>query len=154
MRRVEPNERPPVLRAVGLSKSFGSLVALSGVGFHIFPGSVVGLAGHEGAGKSVLARILSGIEAPDAGDVWYCGEKQRWPFNARALGIETIFQEAQLIETQDVCQNIFVGARFPPLTVTGWHIVPPQAQIEARVKAVLGELGFEVGSVRDRKSVV
>jgi signal transduction histidine kinase len=145
-----PTEGPPVLRAVGLCKSFGSLVALSDVGFDVRPGHVVGLAGHEGAGKSVLVRILSGIEALDSGEIWYGGEKQKWPFNARGLGVETIFQEAQLIETQDICQNIFVGARFPSPIVAGWRVALPQEQIENRVEAVLAELGFEVGSVRER----
>ena len=64
---------PLLLRASQLSKQFGSLVALKDVDLEILPGEVVGLAGRSGAGKSILIKVLSGLQNPDAGSLYFDG---------------------------------------------------------------------------------
>lgn len=64
-----------------LSKRFGNFSALDQVGFSLQAGEVVGLVGRSGAGKSVLAQILSGTLNPSGGELLLGGERLRWPFS-------------------------------------------------------------------------
>ena len=57
------NEQVPALEAVGISKQFGSTVALREVSVSLRPGRCLGLIGRNGAGKSTLVSIMSGIYA-------------------------------------------------------------------------------------------
>lgn len=66
-------ESTPIVSCADLSMQYGALTALSGVGFSIPAGEVVGLLGPNGAGKSTLLRILCGYLVPDSGSVSVCG---------------------------------------------------------------------------------
>src|SRR5262245_21059730 len=99
----------PILRCISLSKNFGSLPVLRQVSFDIAPGEVVGLAGRSGSGKSVLAEIVGGVEAPSGGDIYVDGRRVRWPFLARSLGVALIRQQPELAERLDITANIFLG---------------------------------------------
>lgn len=94
-----------------LSKSFGGVRVLNDVDFHLDAGEVVGLLGDNGAGKSTLIKILTGVHPPDAGEMLFDGE----PVHdldvkrARALGIETVYQERALAEQLPLWRNIFMG---------------------------------------------
>jgi len=121
----------PVLSVSGLTKSYGAQrPALSGVSFDLHPGEVLCVVGENGAGKSTLIKILSGAVAPDSGSVVLCGKSHLalTPREAMALGISTIYQDVELIESLTVADNIFLGAeRKGPLPLT----VDAKAQGEA-----------------------
>src|ERR1700684_4252626 len=75
------DERHPVLDFRSVSKRYGATVALDDVSFELHAGEVCGLLGENGAGKSTLVKILSGIVAPDAGEIRIAG----MPFRPRDI---------------------------------------------------------------------
>jgi simple sugar transport system ATP-binding protein len=104
-------ESTPVLSVRDVEKSFGGVHALRGVSFDLHRGEVLGLLGDNGAGKSTLVKCIAGIHMPDAGEIAVDGEPvtMHHPDQARALGIETVFQELALIDALDVPSNLFLG---------------------------------------------
>jgi simple sugar transport system ATP-binding protein len=101
----------PLLEARGIVKRFGSVHALKGVDLSVDRGEVVALLGDNGAGKSTFVKTLAGVHAPDGGHILFDGRPVsfRAPADARAQGIETIYQDLALIETLDVAANVFLG---------------------------------------------
>lgn len=109
-----------------VSKTFGEVRALSGINFHVSRGEIVGLLGDNGSGKSTIVKMLMGYHHPDpGGEVWFDGTLVRdWSVpRARALGIETVYQERALADLQPVWRNMFMGRerrnRFGLLDVRG-----------------------------------
>lgn len=95
----------------GIAKSFGGVRALAGVDVSISRGEVVALVGHNGAGKSVLVQILSGVFQPTSGSISLQGREQTFasPVDARKAGIETIYQTLALADNLDAPSNFFLG---------------------------------------------
>lgn len=102
---------PPIIKLENIAKSFGSVSALAGISMQVNDNEVVGLIGDNGAGKSTLIRIISGVHAPDSGEILVRGKAQKkWDVNiARAHGIETVYQDRALAEQQTITRNIFMG---------------------------------------------
>jgi len=100
-----------LVRMVNIHKFFGEVAALRGENFEIGYNEVVGLIGDNGAGKSTLIKILTGVHAPDKGEVYFKGKKITYHSveKARELGIETVYQERALGEQQTLWRNIFMG---------------------------------------------
>jgi simple sugar transport system ATP-binding protein len=94
-----------------VSKSFGEVEALRDVNFKLGRNEVVGLLGDNGAGKSTLIKILTGYHKPTAGELLFDGEavQDLTVPKARALGVETVYQERALAELQTLWRNIFLG---------------------------------------------
>jgi D-xylose transport system ATP-binding protein len=101
----------PLLALQGVSKRFGAVQALDGVDLEIRAGEVVGLVGDNGAGKSTLVKIISGIYAPDHGEISIDGVPVaiRTPEDATRLGIATVYQDLALADNLDVVANLFLG---------------------------------------------
>lgn len=104
-------EAAPALRATGISKRFGAVVALEEVSIEVKPGEISGLVGDNGAGKSTLIKIVSAVLRPDAGRVEFNGSPVSFssPAEARAAGIETVYQDLALAGNMAVWANIFLG---------------------------------------------
>src|SRR6201993_1771289 len=94
----------------GIAKSFGGVAALEHVDFSVRKGEIHALLGGNGAGKSTVLKMLSGVQKPDKGEIWINGVKleEHTPEAARRLGIAMIFQEMSLIPSLTVAQNIFL----------------------------------------------
>lgn len=100
-----------LLRAVGMSKRFGALSAVSGVDFDVPRHGIVSLIGPNGAGKTVFFNMLTGIVKPDSGDIWFNGKRingQR-PDRITRLGIARTFQGIRLFKRMTVLDNVLVG---------------------------------------------
>jgi rhamnose transport system ATP-binding protein len=109
----------PVLTLSNISKSFPGVRALHGVSFALNAGEVTALVGENGAGKSTIVKILTGIYQPDEGDVLVNGETKQFssPRDAWAAGIAAIHQETVMFDELTVAENIFMGHM--PVTAHG-----------------------------------
>jgi D-xylose transport system ATP-binding protein len=101
----------PLVEMVSINKSFGGVQAVDDVSLEVLPGQVVGLLGHNGAGKSTLIKILAGAYRADSGTIRIDGQEIRIanPNDARAHGIETIYQNLALADNLDAAGNLFLG---------------------------------------------
>lgn len=101
----------PILEMRGICKYFGGVHALENVDFELYPQEILALVGDNGAGKSTLIKIISGVYTADRGEIYLEGKRIeiQSPSDARALGIETVYQELALVETRDVAANFFLG---------------------------------------------
>jgi ribose transport system ATP-binding protein len=102
---------PPLLRALGISKSFPGVQALRDVHLEIEPGEILAVVGENGAGKSTLMKILAGVYTANAGTLHWDGNpvRIRTIKDAEQLGITLIHQELNLAGHLDVAGNIFLG---------------------------------------------
>jgi ABC-type sugar transport system ATPase subunit len=100
-----------LLSVRNLTKSFGGLIAVNDVSFDVARGEVVGLLGDNGAGKSTLIKCISGVHAPEDGEIVFDDKPVQFasPMDARRAGIETIYQDLALANNLDVGANIFLG---------------------------------------------
>jgi D-xylose transport system ATP-binding protein len=101
----------PILQLRGISKSFGSVQALSDVDFEVRHGEVMALVGDNGAGKSTLIKCVAGINSPDSGEILFDGKPVHisGPKDAARLGIEIVYQDLALCDNLDVVQNMYLG---------------------------------------------
>ena len=101
----------PIVQARGLVKRYGRVVALDNADFDLLPGEILAVIGDNGAGKSSLIRALSGAMIPDAGEIRLNGEKVSFqsPLDARAAGIETVYQTLALSPSLSIADNMFLG---------------------------------------------
>ena len=139
-----------LLELAGVQKHFGAVQALRGVSFAVEPGEVVGLVGDNGAGKSTLMKTITGIHAPDGGEVRFDGAvlNGKHPGEIRGLGIEMIYQDLALARMQDVASNIFLG-REPTKRFLGTPIrMIDRPRIEREAEAMIKKLGARVPSVQ------
>jgi D-xylose transport system ATP-binding protein len=101
----------PLLEIRDLSKTFGSVQALTDVDFEVRHGEVMALVGDNGAGKSTLIKCVAGIHGYDSGEISFDGEPVsiHGPKDAAKLGIEVVYQDLALCDNLDVVQNMFLG---------------------------------------------
>ena len=101
----------PLLDIRGLTKSFGSVEALTDVDFEVRPGEVMALVGDNGAGKSTLIKCVAGIHGFDSGEILFDGNRItiHGPKDAARLGIEIVYQDLALCDNLDVVQNMYLG---------------------------------------------
>ena len=97
-----------ILEAKNISKTFGNVKALENVNFYLRKGKIHGLLGENGAGKSSLMNILSGIYQPEKGSIFINNVKQKSldPESASELGIGMVHQEFRLIESFSIEDNL------------------------------------------------
>lgn len=106
-----PAQVRPILQVEHVTKRFPGVLALDNVTFDIRHGEVVALLGENGAGKSTIIKILSGVHSPGTGRIAFRGENISVgsPQEAQAIGISTIHQERSLAPHLTTVQNIFLG---------------------------------------------
>jgi D-xylose transport system ATP-binding protein len=138
-----PQTRDTVLSLRGVSKSFGSVNALTDIELDVAAGSVVAIVGDNGAGKSTLVKILAGVHRPTSGEVLFHGKPVEMadPSQAISLGIATVFQDLALCENLNVVENLFLGRELSPLRMD-------EVQMEIKSWELLGELSARIPSVR------
>ena len=100
------------LRVEGVIKNFGAVSVLKGVDMHVKRGEVLGLIGDNGAGKSTLLKTITGFHRPDGGRILVEGQEVnlRSVSQARALGIETVYQDLALVNELSVFHNMFLNS--------------------------------------------
>ncbi len=137
----------PLVSMQDVSKAFGAVRALSHVSLSVGRGEVLGIVGDNAAGKSTLMKILAGAHQPDSGAITVEGEPVAFhgPNEARAAGIEMIYQDFALVPALTVTQNIFLGRE----AVSGWRGfgVLNQRRMDERARELFESLGLRVPSV-------
>jgi simple sugar transport system ATP-binding protein len=100
-----------VLRVEHVSKHFGAVTALVDINLHLSRGEVLGLLGDNGAGKSTLVKILCGFHRPDSGRIVLNGQEVTLKSvdQARALGIDAVYQDLALVNQLSVYHNMFLN---------------------------------------------
>lgn len=129
----------PIIDLRGISKSYAGIRALEDVDFSAHRGSVHAILGENGAGKSTLIKIISGVVAPDAGELRLSGGLVRFanPRSAAAQGVVCMFQELSLIPDLSVADNISISD--PPRRL---GLIDRRAQL-ARAEALLERVRCE-----------
>ncbi|WAT00585.1 ribose ABC transporter ATP-binding protein RbsA [Rouxiella chamberiensis] len=104
----------PLLQLAGIDKAFPGVKALSGAALSVYPGKVMALVGENGAGKSTMMKVLTGIYQKDAGSVHFLGKEASFngPKDSQEAGIGIIHQELNLIPELTIAENIFLGREF------------------------------------------
>jgi len=113
------NSETPVLKATGLTKRYGRVVALDNADFDLMPNEILAVIGDNGAGKSTLIKALCGAVIPDGGTIELAGRPVhfRSPIEARNAGIETVYQNLALSPALSIADNMFLGRE---LRKPGW----------------------------------
>jgi fructose transport system ATP-binding protein len=147
---VQQSEPVPALEAHGISKRFGSVVALEDVDFEAYPGEVLALLGDNGAGKSTLIKILSGAYRPDSGTIKLHGQEVEFhgPRDAREHGIETVYQDLALAPDLEVASNLFLGREVLMPGILGALRIVNQRLMREEANKHLTELSVKIKNVR------
>jgi branched-chain amino acid transport system ATP-binding protein len=105
-----PNDET-ILEAVGLTRSFGGIVALEGYSIRLQPGDLIGLIGPNGAGKTTVFNLLSGVLRPDAGRIFWRGADvtERPTHVIARFGLTRTFQNVRLFPDLSVVENVMAG---------------------------------------------
>jgi D-xylose transport system ATP-binding protein len=129
-------QRVPLVEMRNIQVSFGGVRAVRDVTLDLYAGEVVGLVGGNGAGKTTLMRTLSGARPPDSGQILVNGQPVTIgnPRDAKALGIETIYQTLALADNLDAPANVFLGRE---VTATA---TLDDAAMESATRKVIGRL--------------
>jgi D-xylose transport system ATP-binding protein len=139
----------PTLELQRVSKSFGSVQALTDVDFEVNDGEVMALVGDNGAGKSTLIKSVAGIHPFDGGQVLFDGKPVtiHGPKDSARLGIEVVYQDLALCDNLDVVQNMYLGREAHTL----FHRLK-EAEMERRTGETLTTLS--VTTIRSTRQTV
>jgi simple sugar transport system ATP-binding protein len=140
---VAPSSSPDdVLRVEHIAKGFGPVTALRDVNLHLKKGEVLGLLGDNGAGKSTLIKIISGFQKQDSGQMFLNGEpyQPKSVDDARAKGIDTVYQDLALIDELSVFHNLFLRRErvFRPVPLLD------NRKMKREARAALDEIGINI----------
>jgi ribose transport system ATP-binding protein len=141
-------ETSPLLRLENITRNFGAIEALRGVSFDIGRGEVVALLGDNGAGKSTLVKIIAGGLEATSGRMIFDGVEKKFssPAEAKAAGIETVYQDLSLCTNVDVVANFFMGREI----VKRYFGIPvlQEKEMYDAVEKALANAGTRIPSLR------
>ena len=135
----------PILKASGLMKRYGTVVAMNGADFDLMPGEILAVIGDNGAGKSTLIKALSGAVVPDHGTIELEGQTVhfRSPDDARKSGIETVYQNLAMSPALSIADNMFLGREWRKPGIMGSVFRQmDRPRMEAFARQKLSELGL------------
>lgn len=132
-----------LLEVRNVAKHFGAIHAVNDISFHVEAGEVVGLMGDNGAGKSTMVKLIAGNFPPTYGEIAVSGEVCHFhrPIEARAKGIEVVYQDLALADNLTAAQNVFLG-REKKKGIWPFRVLDKQAMIDKSAE-LFGELKSE-----------
>lgn len=147
---AEVNNQPVVVEMKNIVKRFGTVEALRGVDFKVRKGEVRALMGDNGAGKSTLIKILTGVYPATSGEIYLDGKlvQIQSPADARAMGIETVYQDLALIPLMSIWRNFFLGReKYTSLGPIKWlH----QGEMRNQCRESLHDIGIAIRSAEEK----
>ena len=128
---------PALVEMTGVEKRFGTTRALRGVDLSLSAGECLGLVGRNGAGKSTIVSILSGLAEPNAGQVRFAGipAPRTAEVTRRREWIATVFQHSMIVPGLSVAENVFLGATG---ALVNWR------ELRARTREIMRDWGFDI----------
>lgn len=135
----------PILTARNLTKRYGKVTALDHCDFELYPGEILAVIGDNGAGKSTLIKALSGAVIPDDGEIRLEGQPISFtsPLDARAKGIETVYQTLAMSPALSIADNMFMGRELRRPGIMGKLFrMLDRPQMERIAREKLSELGL------------
>jgi len=136
----------PLVQARGISKHFGSIEALRNVNLTLPHGKVLGLLGDNGAGKSTMIKILTGLFPPDSGEILWEGQPVRFhsPRDAYDIGVATVYQDLAIVDLMSIYRNVFLGREEAVTKRIGpfRFLDPRRAKEEAR--RAIADIGIDI----------
>ncbi len=147
---MDDNGRPIVVEMKNIFKRFGTVEALRGVDFTVKKGEVHALMGDNGAGKSTLIKVLTGVYDLTSGEIYFEGKpiKIKSPADARALGIETAYQDLALVPLMSIWRNFFLGREI--VTNFGFAKWLHQNEMAKQCRDALSDIGIEIRSAEEK----
>jgi ABC-type sugar transport system ATPase subunit len=141
----------PVLSLRGIKKTFGGIIALKDFNLDLFPGEVVALVGDNGAGKSTLVKIIAGVHPPNSGQILLGGSEVTIldPSQSQALGIQVVFQDLALADSQPVYMNLFLGRELVTTPLRRLDRRRMIAETQALVKSLDVRIPSATATIRD-----
>lgn len=142
------NSMTPVLELTNIHKIFGGVTAVQNFSLDLFPKEIVALVGDNGAGKSTIVNMISGVHRPTAGDIHLDGKSVVFAdaSSARDRGIEVVYQDLALANEQEVYMNMFLGRELikPPLGLLD------KKRMQKECQTLVKDLDVRVPSVRSK----
>jgi fructose transport system ATP-binding protein len=138
-----------VLAGSGLVKRYGNVVAMDHADFELRAGEVLAVIGDNGAGKSTLIKTLSGVVVPDEGELRVAGERVRFRSarDARAHGIETVFQDLAVVPALEIASNLYLGREIRRKGFLGtWLRMLDKKAMRRSADELFDQLGIRVRS--------
>jgi branched-chain amino acid transport system ATP-binding protein len=129
-----------LLETRGLSRAFGSLVAIANVSFAIEPGELRAVIGPNGAGKTTFFNLISGLIPPSGGRIWFEGNDiTAMPANRRVdMGITRTFQVTEIFPELSVRENVLIAVESASgLRLSPWIARSMRARVAERVDQLL-----------------
>ena len=121
---------PPIVEAIGVSKRYGPTVALQDARLRVVAGESHALVGRNGAGKSTLVALLTGLRAPDAGDIRFSGrpapplaDRQAWRER-----VACVYQHSTIIPALTVGENLFINRQPTRRGLINWTTLHREAR--------------------------
>lgn len=150
MTAAPTEDRVPAVEVRGVSKHYGSVVALENADYEVYPGEIAALIGDNGAGKSTLIKIIAGAIRPDSGTIKVHGHEVNFhsPRDARNAGIETVYQDLALAPDLEVAANLYLGREISYGGLLGWLDVYNQRAMREQAAKHLKDLRVSIKSIR------
>jgi D-xylose transport system ATP-binding protein len=148
--RAMPNMTKPLVEMRGISKRYGGVQALQSVDLDIYLGEVHALVGDNAAGKSTLIKTLAGAVIKDEGTITFEGRaiEINAPRDAKALGIETVYQDLALADNLNVSANVFLGRELTRNGALSWFL--DNRRMEKESRTLLGKLKINIPNIRQQ----
>lgn len=120
----------PIAEAIGVTKRFGRNIALNGVQLAVTAGRTHALVGRNGAGKSTLVSILTGLAAPDEGEVRFQGSPAPAPGDRDAWRsrVACVYQHSTIIPDLSVAENLFINRQGLGGRIINWRTMKTRAR--------------------------
>jgi D-xylose transport system ATP-binding protein len=142
--------KKPIVEMRGISKRYGGVQALQSVDLDIYLGEVHALVGDNAAGKSTLIKTLAGAVLKDEGTISFEGRsiEINAPRDAKALGIETVYQDLALADNLNVPENVFLGRELTRNRPLSWFL--DNRRMEKESRTLLGKLKINIPNIRQQ----
>ena len=139
-----------ILRTDELTKHYGGVQALEKADFFLRKGEHVAIVGDNGAGKSTLVRMISGVEQPTSGKIYFENSEVSFanPIEAKEAGVETVFQDLALADDLDVPSNIFLGRELRYFNLGPFSILNEKLMMR-KSKEVLQKTGIKIPDLKN-----